>query len=57
MSKMERFWRWLAWLLPRELVKWATVRCASHATQGKWGLECITSVNALECIKRWDEQA
>lgn len=28
----ERFYRWLAWRLPRSLVKWCAVRLMAHAT-------------------------
>jgi len=33
----ERFWMFLAWLLPRKLVMWATIRLIANATQDEYG--------------------
>lgn len=51
-----RFWRWLAWLLPHELVKWAVVRVATYATSGKYSLDIIPEVTIMTALKRWDGQ-
>ena len=55
MSKFN-FYRWLAWRLPRELVKWATIRLVAHATQGVWSNTVVPELTAMDAIERWDPQ-
>lgn len=45
---------WLAWLLPKELVKWCAVRLMAHATQGKWSGQVVPELTAIDALKRWD---
>ena len=50
----ERFWIWLAWLLPRELVMWCAVRVGAHATTGDWGHVTVPDLTFMDALKRWD---
>ena len=50
----EKFWKKLAWLLPRKLVMWAAIRLAAHATQGKYGTTIVPELSMMDAIKRWD---
>ena len=50
----ERAWIWLAWKLPKTLVKWASIRLVSHATTGKYGLTIVPELSAMDAIKRWE---
>lgn len=52
---MERFYKWLAWKLPRELILWATIRLVAHATTGKFGDTVVPELTATDAIKRWDD--
>ena len=52
----DRFWRWIAWRLPRRLTMWAAIRVAAHATQGKWSNQEVPALSAMDALKRWDEQ-
>lgn len=54
---MERFWMWLAWHLPRVLVKWAAVRLGAHATQGPWSAEETPALRFMDALQRWDVTA
>ncbi|HRF50824.1 MAG TPA: hypothetical protein PLC98_24560 [Anaerolineales bacterium] len=56
MSKLERFWRWLAWLLPRDLVMWCGLRMMTHATQGPWGNEHPGTISMMDMLGRWQGQ-
>jgi hypothetical protein len=55
MNWTERFWRWIAFKLPRPLVMWATVRLGAHATQGKYGTTIVPELTFMDALKRWDE--
>ena len=48
---MERLARWIAWKLPREVVKWAYYRVLANATQGKWSSKDVPSWK--EAADRW----
>lgn len=58
---MERFKELLAikvaWLLPRRIVLWATIRAFAHATTGKWGGEHVDQVGYKEVHDRWQSAA
>ena len=46
-----RFYRWLAWILPKRLVMWAFLRVAAYFTgDGKVIMPTLTTMNAL---RRW----
>lgn len=44
----ERIWIKLAWLLPRDLAKWAFIRVSTHGEQGNPG-----DTRALDALNRW----
>lgn len=50
----DRFYKWLAWKLPRGLVMWCWYRVAAHATQGPWGSENPCDVKMMDAIARWE---
>lgn len=50
----EWFWKELAWLLPKNLVMWATIRLIAHATQGKYGTTIVPELTAMEALERWE---
>jgi hypothetical protein len=55
--KLEQFYAWLAFRLPRRLAYWAAVRVNSYATIGKWAKECPSDVSVIDALKRWHECA
>jgi hypothetical protein len=44
----------LAWMLPRRLVYWCTIRLGVHATQGSWSNQIVPDLNFIDALKRWD---
>ena len=52
--KSEKFWLWFVWLLPKNLIMWATIRLLSHATTGKYGDTIVPELTAMEALKRWE---
>ena len=52
--KTEKLQMWVAWKLPKWLVKWAAVRLISHATTGQYGKQLVPALGAMEALKRWD---
>jgi len=53
---MEKFWKWLAWLLPRDLVGWCFVRVTAFATQGKFGNTLVPELRAMDALDWWLKQ-
>lgn len=43
----------IAWMLPRWLVYWASMRLFSEATMGKYGNTDPSDVRVITCLKRW----
>ena len=52
---MDRFWKAIAWCLPRRLVMWCAVRLMAHATQGPWGNQEVPALLAMDALQRWDD--
>lgn len=50
---MERVWIFLAWHLPRQLVKWAAVRLGAHATIGKYENQVVPDLRFIDALQRW----
>lgn len=49
----ERFWIWLAWKLPKPLVKWCAVRLGAHATTGDYSEQIVPDLTLIEALGRW----
>lgn len=45
----------LAWLLPRWLVYFATIRLVAHGTSGDYSSTNPTYLGAMDALKRWGE--
>ena len=52
---MDKFYFWLAWWLPRCLIKWSAIRLIAHATQDRWSSQVVPELSAMDALKRWDE--
>lgn len=50
----EKVQMWIAWRLPRWLVKWAAVRLVAEATTGKYGTTIVPELTAMDALKRWE---
>lgn len=46
-------WAWLAWMLPRPLVYWATIRLAGYATSGVYGATDPSRLSVMDALARW----
>ena len=49
----ERMWMWLAWKLPKPLVKWCALRVGAHATQGRYSNQEVPALLFMDALKRW----
>lgn len=50
----DRISMWIAWRLPRRIVKWSYMRVCAHATTGKWE-HCTPSGTSIhEGAMRWE---
>ena len=52
--KKDRLQMWLAWTLPKWLVKLATVRLIVHATTGEYESTVVPELTAIDALKRWE---
>jgi len=43
----------LAWLLPRKLVYWCTIRVGANATQGEHSNQIVPDLKFMDALKRW----
>ena len=50
-----RFTKWLAWKLPRSVVRWCTIRLLANATQGKYSNQAVPELSVIDALKRWDD--
>lgn len=48
----DRLARYLAWLLPRRLVYWSSVRLFAQATGGPWSRQ--QAVTVVDALARWE---
>ena len=55
--KSERFWMWLAWRLPKQLVMWCCVRVGAHATTGKYSNTVVPELTVVDALKRWEDNS
>jgi hypothetical protein len=51
----ERVLLWIVWRLPKEVIMWAYVRVAEHATTGKYGDTEVPELTMMDALKRWDD--
>lgn len=47
----------VAWLMPRWLVYWCSIRLIAHATTGKFGDTIVPELPAMDALKRWEVPA
>ena len=43
----------VAWMLPKWLVTWASIRMIAYATQGEYGDTIVPELTAMDAVKRW----
>lgn len=52
---LDRGWKWLAWRLPRGLVKWCGYRIGANATTGPWSGQVVPELLFTDALKRWGD--
>lgn len=52
---IEKLQIWIAWKLPRWLVRWASVRMIAHATTGEYSKTVVPELTAMDALGRWDQ--
>ena len=51
---MDKWFMALAFLLPRRLVYWCSIRLMASATKGKYGDQVVPELTAVGALKRWE---
>ena len=52
----DKFWMWVAWMLPKELVSMAYIRVVAKATTGDLSSVPVPDVRAMDAIEVWRKQ-
>lgn len=47
--------RWIAWKLPRRLVKWCGYRIGAEATTGEYSNQEVPALTFMDAMRRWDK--
>jgi predicted AAA+ superfamily ATPase len=55
MSLKEKFYRWLSYKLPKELVYFASIRMWARATTGEYSSDDATTITMSDAIKAWEK--
>ncbi|MEE8240134.1 MAG: hypothetical protein V3R16_02600 [Nitrospirales bacterium] len=50
----EKFWIWLVWKLPRDLVYWCAIRAGAAATTPPYGHQLVPDLTFMQALKRWE---
>jgi len=50
---MSKFWRWVAYRLPHDVVYFAVIRAAAVATTGPWSHQIVPDLRAMDVLDRW----
>lgn len=53
-GSQEQFIIWLAWLLPKVMVKWAVIRCFAHATR-IYPSKTPDQIDVFAAIAAWED--
>ena len=51
---MDRIAMWIAWHLPRRVVKWAAYRVAAEATTGAYSRQIVPELTFMDAVRRWE---
>jgi len=47
---MEKFWIKLAWLMPRKLVYWCSIRLGTNATQDEYSNQIVPELKFMDAL-------
>lgn len=50
---IEKFWIKLAWLVPKQLVYWCSIRLGANATQGNYSNQVVPELKFMDALERW----
>ena len=53
----DKFWMWIAWKLPRNLVMSCAVRLGANATTGDYSTQIVPDLLFMDALKRWDRKS
>ena len=50
---LEKLQIWVAWRMPRWLVKWCAVRVMTNATQGTHSSQTVPDLTCMDALRSW----
>jgi hypothetical protein len=50
---MEKLQQFIAWHLPKNIVKWAAIRLMVYGTQGSHSNQIVPELTCIEALNRW----
>lgn len=51
----EKLWIKLAWLMPKRLVLWASIRLIANATTGEYSSQIVPDLTCMDALDRWEQ--
>ena len=45
--------RKIAWILPKEIIKWAFIKIIVNATTGKYSNQNVPELTTIDALRRW----
>ena len=52
---MDKLAQWIAWHLPRSVVKWCGYRIGAAATCDEWGRVEVPALTFVDAMQRWED--
>lgn len=43
----------IAWVLPKSIVYWCSIRLMAHATQNEYSNQIVPELSAMDALQRW----
>ena len=51
----DKIYCWLAWKLPKNLVKWCAVRLMTNASVGKHSSMVMSEITCIQALQAWTD--
>jgi len=51
---MDKIYIWIAWHLPKVVVKWCAIRMSAFATRGLYSSMDVSDLRIIDALDRWN---
>lgn len=53
--RLEKFFVWFVYKLPRWVIYWSAIRLIGRATTGEYSNQVVPELLAMDALKRWND--